>query len=103
MQFVDRSAVKPRSAVLAIAGPIEGDEVPLTNLSLGGQTARHEGRPTGIADVILLNDFEAQALAVLALGPEHMEKIGGGEIELNAGRVVLGPGTGLGVAGRRAS
>jgi glucokinase len=35
----------------------------------------------------------------VALGEEHMEKIGGGEPEPGAGRVVLGPGTGLGVAG----
>jgi glucokinase len=54
---------------------------------------------TGVSDVIVLNDFEAQALAVVALGPEHMEKIGGGEAVPEAGRVVLGPGTGLGVAG----
>lgn len=96
--IVDRSAVKPRSAVLAIAGPIEGDEVPLTNCPWVVKPLGMKAT-TGIADVILLNDFEAQALAVLALGPEHMEKIGGGEIEPNAGRVVLGPGTGLGVAG----
>ena len=30
-------------------------------------------------DVVVLNDFEAQALAVVALGEEHMEKIGGGD------------------------
>jgi glucokinase len=53
----------------------------------------------GLGDIVVLNDFEAQALAVVALGDEHMEKIGGGAPEPNAGRVVLGPGTGLGVAG----
>ena len=53
----------------------------------------------GLSDIVVLNDFEAQALAVVALGPEHMEQIGGGTAEAGAGRVVLGPGTGLGVAG----
>jgi glucokinase len=53
----------------------------------------------GLSEVVVLNDFEAQALAVVALGEEHMEKIGGGAPEPNASRVVLGPGTGLGVAG----
>jgi glucokinase len=53
----------------------------------------------GLVDILVLNDFEAQALAVVALGDEHMERIGGGEPEPGAGRVVLGPGTGLGVAG----
>jgi len=53
----------------------------------------------GLEDIDQLNDFEAQALAVVALGEEHMVKLGAGEAEENAGRVVLGPGTGLGVAG----
>jgi glucokinase len=74
---LDRSSVRPNSAVLAVAGPVDG----------------------GLSDIVVLNDFEAQALAVVALGEEHMEKIGGGTPEPNAGRVVLGPGTGLGVAG----
>jgi glucokinase len=89
---------KPRSAVLAIAGPVDGDEIPLTNCPwVVRPKAMIAG--LGLSDVVILNDFEAQALAVVALGAEHMEKIGGGEPEAGAGRVVLGPGTGLGVAG----
>jgi glucokinase len=53
----------------------------------------------GITDTMVLNDFEAQALAVVALGDHHLEKIGGGQALPHAGRAVLGPGTGLGVAG----
>lgn len=96
--IVETTTVRPRSTVLAIAGPVDGDEIPLTNCPW---VVRPRGMKatTGIEDVVVLNDFEAQALAVVALGPEHMEKIGGGEPELDAGRVVLGPGTGLGVAG----
>lgn len=96
--IVNQSEVKPRSTVLAIAGPVEGDEIPLTNCPWVVKP-RGMKATTGISDIVILNDFEAQALAVLALGPEHMEKIGGGEIDPDAGRVVLGPGTGLGVAG----
>jgi glucokinase len=36
---------------------------------------------------------------VVALGDHHVDKIGGGEPLAHAGRAVLGPGTGLGVAG----
>ena len=84
--------------MIAVAGPVDGDEIPLTNCPW---VVRPRGMraTTGISDVLVLNDFEAQALAVVALGPEHMEKIGGGEPEPDASRVVLGPGTGLGVAG----
>lgn len=95
---LDRSSVWPNSAVLAVAGPVESDAIALTN-------CRWVVRPRqmlanlGFGDVVVLNDFEAQALAVVALGEDHMEKIGGGAPEPDAGRVVLGPGTGLGVAG----
>jgi len=46
----------------------------------------------------VLNDFEAQALAVVALGEENLERIGGGVAATTGSRVVLGPGTGLGVS-----
>jgi glucokinase len=92
------TADKPRSAVIAIAGPVDGDEIPLTNCPwIVRPKAMLAG--LGLGDIVILNDFEAQALAVVALDREHMEKIGGGEVEPNASRVVLGPGTGLGVAG----
>lgn len=96
--ILDRSTVRPRSAVLAVAGPVDGDEIALTNCPW---VVRPKGMfdNLGLQDVVVLNDFEAQALAVVALGEEHMEKIGEGAPEPNAARVVLGPGTGLGVAG----
>lgn len=88
----------PASALLAVAGPVNGDEIPLTNSSWVVRP-RQMLRTMGLQDVVVLNDFEAQALGVVALGPQHMDKIGGGEPQPQAGRVVLGPGTGLGVAG----
>ena len=95
---LDRTALRPRSALLAVAGPVDGDEIALTN---HGWVVRPKRmfEAFGLDEVVVLNDFEAQALGVVALGSEHMEKIGGGEPEDEAGRVVLGPGTGLGVAG----
>ena len=95
---LERLSLQPRSAIIAVAGPVNGDEIPLTNcpwiVKPKGMAAT-----VGLMDVVVLNDFEAQALAVVALGDHHVEKIGGGEPLPNAGRVVLGPGTGLGVAG----
>jgi glucokinase len=93
------TSLRPRSTVLALAAPIEGDEVPLTNCPWVVRPRDLHAR-LGIGDVTLLNDFEAQALATVALGPEHLQRIGGGaEPEPNGSRVILGPGTGLGVAG----
>jgi len=96
--ILDRTSLQPRSAVLAVAGPVDGDEIPLTNCPWVVRP-RAMFQSLGLSDIVVLNDFEAQALAVVALGEEHMEKIGGGVAETTGGRVVLGPGTGLGVAG----
>ncbi|MCO5063869.1 MAG: glucokinase [Rhizobiaceae bacterium] len=93
-----RSPVKPRSAIIAIAGPVDGDEIKLTNCPWVVRP-RSMIAELGFSDVVVLNDFEAQALAVVALGSEHLEKIGGGDAEKDAAKLVLGPGTGLGVAG----
>lgn len=93
-----KTAAAPKSALLAVAGPVESDEIPLTNCPWIVKPKQMLIN-LGLGDIVVLNDFEAQALAVVALGEEHMEKIGGGEPEENGGRVVLGPGTGLGVAG----
>ena len=95
---LDRTSLQPRSAILAVAGPIKDDEIDLTNCDW---VVRPNDmiKSLGFEDVIVINDFEAQALAAASLGPEHLEKIGPGEIRPSSSRVVLGPGTGLGVAG----
>ena len=88
----------PKTAILAIAGPVNSDEIELTNCPWVIRP-KVMMETLGFEEVIVLNDFEAQALAVVALGKEHLEQIGGGDVDPVAGRVVLGPGTGLGVAG----
>ncbi|WP_050780929.1 glucokinase [Candidatus Liberibacter solanacearum] len=53
-------------------------------------------------DVLLINDFEAQALAVCFLSDSHYVSVGP-DIKRNncsfSSRVIVGPGTGLGVSG----
>lgn len=97
-EILDRTSIQPRSAVLAVAGPVDGEEIDLTN-SNWVVRPRRMAAEMGFSDIVILNDFEAQALAVVALDEEHLERIGGGAGEPAASRVVLGPGTGLGVAG----
>lgn len=96
--ILDTTSVQPRSAILALAGPIEGDEVPLTNCPWVVRPRDMIGK-LGFEDVVLVNDFEAQALAIASLSDTDREKIGGGAERPAASRAVLGPGTGLGVAG----
>jgi glucokinase len=96
--ILDHTSVQPRSALLAIAGPIQGDELPLTNCPWVVKP-RDMIANLGFEDVTIINDFEAQALAVASLRDTDREQIGGNGEERIATRVVLGPGTGLGVAG----
>lgn len=95
---MERSPVLPKSAVLAVAGPVNSDAIELTNCPWVVRP-RQMLAGLGLSDIVIVNDFEAQALAVAALGPEHLVAIGGGRAEAESSRVVLGPGTGLGVAG----
>lgn len=92
------TGIRPKSTLVAIAGPINSDEIELTNCPWVVRPRDLISR-LGFDEVVVLNDFEAQALAVVALEKQHLEQIGGGEVEPVSGRVVLGPGTGLGVAG----
>ena len=95
---LDKTSVQPKTAILAVAGPIDSDEIDLTNCPWVVKP-REMISGLGFEDVVVVNDFEAQALAVAFMEDEHRSKIGGGEIDEHSSRVVLGPGTGLGVAG----
>jgi glucokinase len=96
--ILDQSSIQPRSAILALAGPIQGDEVPLTNCPWVVRP-RDMIENLGFEEVVLVNDFEAQALAAASLAEGEREQIGSGTERPAASRAVLGPGTGLGVAG----
>lgn len=95
---LDKSPDAPKSTILAIAGPIEGDEIPLTNCDWVVRPRKMIAE-LGFEDVMVINDFEAQALAVATLSGDHREALGPNLTSPIASRVVLGPGTGLGVAG----
>lgn len=90
------TSLRPRSAILDMAGPISGDEIPLTN---GPWVLRPREiiRRTGVEDVIILNDFEALAMALTALESADLAPIGAASEAAPGAKAVLGPGTGLGV------
>lgn len=95
---LSRTAIAPRSAVLALAGPINGEEVPLTNCDW---IIRPKAlmRALQLDEVVLVNDFEAQSLALPSLNDADLQLIGDVEMAENGTKVVVGPGTGLGAAG----
>ena len=92
---------RPRArwkAPLAIAGPITGDIVRMTNHVWQFSAARTRAA-LGWRRLILVNDFTALAMAMRHLPPDELEQIGGGQAVSDAPLALLGPGTGLGVSG----
>ena len=91
-----RLATPPRSAILAVAAPIEGETIAFTNADWVLDPARLRAA-LDLETVVVINDFEAQALALPHLADADLAPIGGGRRRPDATMAVIGPGTGLGV------
>jgi glucokinase len=88
----------PRCAAIAIATPIAGDAVKMTNNDWSFSIAEMQ-RELGLERLHVLNDFTALALALPILQPGELVQFGGGICVPGAPMALLGPGTGLGVSG----
>ncbi|WP_066332661.1 glucokinase [Azohydromonas lata] len=86
-----------REAAVAIANPISGDRLRMTN-SHWSFSIEATRQALGLTRLCMLNDFEALALAVPGLAGEQLGAVGGGQAVEGAPKVVIGPGTGLGMA-----
>jgi glucokinase len=92
-----RASDRPTRAALAVAAPIVGDEVKMTNIGWRfSQSALKEELELKRLQVV--NDFEAVAWALPLLKPTDVVRIGGGESIPRAPLAALGPGSGLGVS-----
>jgi glucokinase len=89
----------PRAAAIAIAAPITGDTIRMTNNSWIFRTDAIDEQ-LGLDAVTLINDFGAVAHAVARTPDDQLIHIAGPNRPLpDAGTIsVIGPGTGLGVA-----
>ena len=85
-------------ASVAVACPVVGDDVRLTNLHWAFSIAATRDR-LGLSRLKVLNDFEALALALPALGAADLDVLRAGVRVPSAPCALIGPGTGLGVAG----
>lgn len=85
------------AAAIAVAGPTDGEVVSLTNRdwSFTRESLRTAAKAKRFR---LLNDFEALALSLPLLADADVVQIGGKTPSRPAVKIVLGPGTGLGMA-----
>lgn len=95
--FMERSRCHPVAACLAIAGPVAMQQVNLTNLSWM-ISANGIAEKFSIPAVKIINDFEATALSIEILTQDDFVTLQSGQPVRSAMRVVLGAGTGMGVA-----
>jgi glucokinase len=86
------------SACFGLAGPTDGDNAKLTYLpwQLSGAALKNRFK---LKSVTLANDFAAAANGLALVGPEHLQTLQIGQPIAHAPRLILGAGTGLGVAG----
>jgi len=96
--YLEQLAVRPSRAALAVACPVQGDDIRLTNRAWAFN--RLELAETlGLDELMVLNDFGAAALGVSALEPSEYTLLHGRPNQPLADPVsVIGPGTGMGVA-----
>lgn len=87
-----------RGACLAVASPVGDDEIRFTNSSWRFSSDELRKR-FGLRRLHIINDFEALAWQVPRCDSGSVRVLRAGVIHPEAARVVLGPGTGLGVAG----
>jgi glucokinase len=97
----------PCAAAFAVATPVTGDDISFTNSgwAFSRQVLRAE---LGLQELLVLNDFEALALSLPGLRPSQVQPIVAPQMAIvgpgpapvqRAALAVIGPGTGLGVAG----
>ena len=89
---------RPRRGAIAIASPVAGDEVRMTNHPWAFSISAL-GKRLGFRNLRVINDFTAQALALPLLKDGEKTIVGRGTPQRGAPIGVLGPGTGLGVSG----
>lgn len=88
-----------RAACFGVAGPVDGHAVQMTNLSWRLEATTLSQRLGGIP-VRLANDFEAAASGIELLADSELMVLQAGQPVAGAPQVVIGAGSGLGVAFR---
>ncbi len=96
-RYLDETGAHPRAAVLAIAAPIAGDAVTMTNRAWSFRFSELATR-FGWSAVRGINDFEAVAWGVQRLTSDDVRPLGPVRAPAKGARAMFGPGTGLGVA-----
>jgi len=97
-QFLDESGTRPEAACFGIAGPVRNGRVETSNLPWVIEQSVLANQ-IHLAATLLINDLEASAWGIGALGIEDLVTLNPGAGSVAGNQAVVAPGTGLGEAG----
>ena len=95
--FEEINQVVPKG-IIGVAAPVIDDEIRFTNneIKFNHKTLKNKMFPEGL---MVLNDLELQAYAIEGLSNDEIIRIGQVKEEKKGSKVLISPGTGLGLAG----
>ncbi|EKN3865135.1 glucokinase, partial [Yersinia enterocolitica] len=96
-QYLSEHKVTVEHACIAIACPITGDWVAMTNHTWAFSIAAMQ-QNLGLKHLEIINDFTAVSMAIPMLSPQDVLQFGGTSPQPGKPVAVYGAGTGLGVA-----
>ena len=94
--FIAGQGTSPLSVAVAAAGVVQDRSVRLTNAGQGF-SCDDLAQACGTDDVHILNDFEGAAWSLATVTADDVQTLQGGFAPSDEGRLIIGPGTGLGV------
>jgi glucokinase len=97
-EFLAGQEHRPTRAAFGVAGPVVGNRVETPNLPWVVEACSVAGL-LGLERVRLVNDLEAMAIGIEALGPEHLYAVNEGDTTRGGNRALIAAGTGCGMAG----
>jgi glucokinase len=96
-RYLHACQVRPDAAVLAVAGPVDGDWIAVSNRSWRFRLSELKAA-FGFTTVRAVNDLEAVACAIVGRHDCEMRPLGATTPDKRGVKVVVGAGAGLGVA-----
>lgn len=98
VKFVQTTGLTPQTACFGIAGPVREGRVVASNLPWVIESKKL-GNELHIRNAVLINDLEASAWGIAAMGPEDVVVLNPGVPGASGNQAVVAAGTGLGEAG----
>lgn len=95
--YLYQQSTNVEQACIAIACPIQGDQVTMTNHTWAFSISEMQ-KNLGFKQLTIINDFTAVSMAVPVLSDNDKVQLGGGSAQPDKPIAVYGAGTGLGVA-----